>query len=58
MFNNLLESKPKKEKRGGGTVTSVVVHSILVRPRRLRDGECGDQERKAETGEDRLRRDS
>ncbi len=30
MFNNLLESKPKKEKRGGGTVTSVVVHSILV----------------------------
>jgi periplasmic protein TonB len=30
MFNNLLESKPKKEKRGGGTITSVVVHSILV----------------------------
>ena len=30
MFNNLLESKQKKEKRGGGTVTSVVVHSILV----------------------------
>ena len=30
MFNNLLESKPKKEKRGGGTVTSVIVHSILV----------------------------
>src|SRR5690349_16755597 len=30
MFNNLLESKPKTEKRGGGTVTSVVVHSILV----------------------------
>jgi len=30
MFNNLLESKPKKEKRGGGTVTSVVLHSILV----------------------------
>jgi protein TonB len=30
MFNNLLESKPKKEKRGGGTVTSVVVHSIIV----------------------------
>jgi protein TonB len=30
MFNNLLESKPKKEKRGGGTVTSVVVHSVLV----------------------------
>jgi len=30
MFNNLLESKPKKERRGGGTVTSVVVHSILV----------------------------
>ena len=30
MFNNLLESKPKKEKRRGGTVTSIVVHSILV----------------------------
>jgi len=30
MFNNLLESKPKKEKRGGGTVTSIVVHSLLV----------------------------
>ena len=30
MFNNLLEAKPKKEKRGGGTVTSVVLHSILV----------------------------
>lgn len=30
MFNNLLESKPKKERRGGGTVTSIVVHSILV----------------------------
>jgi periplasmic protein TonB len=30
MFNNLLESKPKKEKRGGGTVTSVVLHSIIV----------------------------
>jgi protein TonB len=30
MFNNLLESKPKKEKRGGGTITSIVVHSILV----------------------------
>jgi len=30
MFNNLLESKPKKEKRSGGTVTSVIVHSILV----------------------------
>ena len=30
MFNNLLESKPKKEKRGGGTVTSIVLHSILV----------------------------
>src|SRR6476619_2485058 len=30
MFNNLLESKPKKEKRGGGTVTSIVLHSIIV----------------------------
>jgi len=30
MFNNLLESKPKKEKRGGGTVASIVMHSILV----------------------------
>ena len=30
MFNNLLESKPKKEKRGGGTVASVVMHSVIV----------------------------
>jgi protein TonB len=30
MFNNLLESKPKKERRAGGTVASVIVHSILV----------------------------
>ena len=30
MFNNLLESKPKKEKRGGGTVTSIVLHSLVV----------------------------
>jgi len=30
MFNNLLESKPKKEKRGGGTVASIVMHSLLV----------------------------
>jgi protein TonB len=30
MFNNLLESKPKKEKRGGGTVASVVLHSVLI----------------------------
>jgi protein TonB len=30
MFNNLLESKAKKEKRGGGTVVSIVLHSLLV----------------------------
>ena len=30
MFNNLLESKPKKEKRGGGTMASIVLHSVLV----------------------------
>jgi protein TonB len=30
MFNNLLESKPKKEKRRGGTITSIVLHSMLV----------------------------
>jgi protein TonB len=30
MFNNLLESKPKKEKRGGGTVASIILHSLLV----------------------------
>jgi protein TonB len=30
MFNNLLESKPKKEKRGGGTVVSIVLHSVLI----------------------------
>src|SRR6476660_1553663 len=30
MFNNLLESKPKKEKRSGGTMASIVLHSVLV----------------------------
>jgi len=30
MFNNLLESKPKKEKRSGGTVASIVLHSVLI----------------------------
>jgi periplasmic protein TonB len=30
MFNNLLESKPKKEKRTGGTMASIVLHSILI----------------------------
>jgi protein TonB len=30
MFNNLLESKPKKEKRAGGTLVSIVLHSVLI----------------------------
>ena len=30
MFNNLLESKPKKQRQTGGTVASIVMHSILV----------------------------
>ena len=30
MFNTLLESRPKKEKRGSGTVFSVVMHSVLI----------------------------
>ena len=30
MFNNLLESKPKKEKRGGGTLASIVMHGVLI----------------------------
>ena len=30
MFNNLLESKPKKEKRGGGTMASVLMHGALI----------------------------
>jgi periplasmic protein TonB len=30
MFNNLLESKPKKEKRSGGTVASIIFHSVIV----------------------------
>jgi protein TonB len=30
MFNNLLESKPKKERRAGGTMASIVLHSILI----------------------------
>jgi protein TonB len=30
MFNQLLESKPKKQKNVGGTVFSVVVHTVLI----------------------------
>src|SRR5687768_15133306 len=30
MFNNLLESKPKKEKRSGGTLASVILHGVLI----------------------------
>ena len=30
MFDNLLESNAKKERRAGGTVASVVVHAILI----------------------------
>ena len=30
MFNNLLESKAKKQKRLGGSLTSVIVHAALV----------------------------
>ena len=30
MFNQLLESKPKKERSLGGTVTSVVLHAVLI----------------------------
>jgi periplasmic protein TonB len=30
MLNNLLESKPQKERRSGGTVASIVLHSVLV----------------------------
>ena len=30
MFNNLLESKAKKQKRFGGTITSVILHTAAV----------------------------
>jgi periplasmic protein TonB len=30
MFNQLIESKPKKEKMAGGTVFSIVLHTILI----------------------------
>jgi protein TonB len=30
MFNQLLESKPKKERMAGGTVFSVVLHTVLI----------------------------
>ena len=30
MFNQLIESKPKKEKMAGGTVFSVVLHTLLI----------------------------
>lgn len=30
MLNNLLESNPKKERQRGGTIASIVLHSVLV----------------------------
>jgi len=30
MFNQLIESKPKKQKMAGGTVFSIVLHSVLI----------------------------
>jgi protein TonB len=30
MFNQLIESKPKKEKMAGGTVFSIVLHTALI----------------------------
>ena len=30
MFNQLLESKPKKQKMAGGTVFSIVLHTVLI----------------------------
>ena len=30
MFNQLIESKPKKQKMAGGTVFSVVLHTVLI----------------------------
>ena len=30
MFNNLIESKAKKSKSAGGTVMSVVIHSVVA----------------------------
>ena len=30
MFNNLLESKAKKQRSVGGTVFSVILHSVLI----------------------------
>lgn len=30
MFNQLLESKPKKDKMAGGTIFSIVLHTVLI----------------------------
>ncbi|MDQ6886248.1 MAG: energy transducer TonB [Gemmatimonadota bacterium] len=30
MFDNLLESKPQKQKNGGGAVASVILHTLLI----------------------------
>ena len=57
MFNNLIESKPKKEKRGGGTVTSVVLHAILVGLAVYATANAAIRNEKPKAGEDRVRRD-
>src|SRR4051812_19261267 len=30
MFNQLIESKPKKEKMAGGTLFSIILHTVLI----------------------------
>ena len=30
MFNNLIESKPKKQRTTGGTIFSIVLHAVLI----------------------------
>ncbi len=47
MFNQLLESKPKKEKMAGGTVFSIVLHTLLIGAAVFATARAGGKDEKA-----------
>ena len=57
MFNNLIESKPKKQRTTGGLVFSVVIHAILGAGAVYGTLQAKEQLEKPKAGEGRVRRD-
>ena len=57
MFNQLIESKPQKQKMAGGTIFSLVFHGALDHSGGGCDGKSRHRRRQDEAGEDSVRRD-